>query len=223
MGYLDDLKRQADAARAQQTNNTGSLERNTMLADGACTAALRYFGTLAQQLNVLQPVSKTTWRLDKRHALTGVKLCDFRADSRMKKLRGADVYDHVVLRCTAKTGKRMRISKDFTPDAERLEARLRQAGIAFECDQVRNPDTGKFVETRYDFAADIGISARLAPDHDRGWVHFRVSNLDGFETTTLDLPAIEIGGARLDELARWFTGEGNAFLQGAQNLRRTEV
>jgi len=223
VGYLDDLKRQADAARAQQTTSTGSIERNTMLADGACTAALRYFGTLAQQLNVLQPVSKTTWRLDKRHLLANLKLSDFRADSRMKKLRGTDVYDHVVLRCTAKSGKRVSLAKDFPPDAEKLEGRLRQAGIAFDAEQVRNPDTGRFVETRYDFTADIGISARLTPDHDRGWVNFRVTNLDGFETVTLDLPAIEIGGMRLDELARWFTGEGNAFLQGVQNLRRTEM
>ena len=223
MGYLDDLKRQADAARAQQTTSTGSLERNAMLADGACTAALRYFGTLAQQLNVLQPVSKTTWRLDKKHVLGGLKLCDFRADSRMKKLRGADVFDHVVLRCTARSGQRLRLARDFPPDAEKLEARLRQVGIPYESEQVRNPDTGRFVETRYEFVADLGISARMTPDHDSGWVNFRVSNLDGFETVTLDLPAIEIGGMRLDELARWFTGEGNAFLQGVHNLRRAEV
>jgi hypothetical protein len=223
VGFLDDLKRQAEAARAQQTSSAGSQERNSMLADSACNTALRYFTTLAQQLNVLQPASRVTYRLDKRNVCSGMRLCEFKADSRMKKLRGADVYEFVVLRCTAKSGQALRIAKDFPPDAEKLEGRLRQAGVPFEVEQVRNPDTGKYLETRYEFRADFGVSARLTPDHDSGWVGFRLTNLDGFETVTVDFPAIEIGGARLDELARWLVGEPNNFLNGGQNLRRTEV
>jgi len=194
-----------------------------MLADSACNTALRYFTTLAQQLNVLHPVSKVTYRVDKRNICTGMKLCEFRADSRLKKLRSVDVYEFVVLRCTAKSGQAMRVAKDFPPDAEKLEARLRQAGVAFEVEQARNPETGKYLETRYEFTADFGISVRLTPDHDSGWVSFRLTNFDGFETITIDFPAIEIGGARLDELARWLVGEPNTFIQGGQNLRRTEV
>ena len=33
-------------------------------------------------------------------------------------------------------------------------------------------------------------------------------------------PAFEVGTARLDELARWITGEPNAFLRDGRNLRR---
>jgi len=223
VGFLDDLKRQAEAARAQQSSSAGSQERNSMLADSACNTALRYFTTLAQQLNVLQPTSKVTYRLDKRNLCTNLRLSEFRADSRLKKLRNADVYDFVVLRCTAKSGQAMQVAKDFPPDAEKLEARLRQAGVPFEVDQVRNPETGKYLETRYEFVADFGVSARITPDHDSGWVSFRLTNFEGFETVTIDFPAIEIGGARLDELARWLVGEPNTFIQGGQNLRRTEV
>ena len=223
MGFLDDLKRQAEAARAQQSSHAGSHERNSMLADSACNTALRYFTTLAQQLNVLHPTSKITYRLDNRNLCANLKLCEFKADSRLKKLRNADVYDYVVLRCTAKSGQTLRMAKDFPPDSEKLEARLRQAGVPFEVEQVRNPETGKYLETRYEFVADFGVSARITPDHDSGWVSFRLTNFDGFETVTVDFPAIEIGGARLDELARWLVGEPNAFLQGGQNLRRIEV
>jgi hypothetical protein len=223
VGFLDDLKRQAEAAKAQQTTDIGALDRNAMLADGACTSALRYFTTLAQQLNVLQPTSKVTYRLDKRHAYTGLRLCDFHADSRMKRLRGGDVYDHVVLRCKLKTGQPLAIEKDFPPEVERLESRLRQSGAAYTSEPVRNSDNGRWLHTRFELTADFNIGVRIAPNHDSGWVHFQLTNLDGFETVTLDFPAFEIGSARLDELARWLVGEPHAFLKDGHNLRRVEA
>ena len=54
-------------------------------------------------------------------------------------------------------------------------------------------------------------------------MHFQLHNLDGFESVSLELPAIEVGSARLDELARWIVGQPHRFLDGAQNLRRIEA
>ena len=115
MGYLEELKRQADAALAQQTQDIGALQRNALLTDSACQSAARYFGTLARQLNVLQPVSKAVWRFDNRTSFSQLRFTDFRADSRLKKLRDAEVFDHVVLSFAAKTGTRVTIAKDFPP------------------------------------------------------------------------------------------------------------
>ena len=50
VGYLEELKRQADAALAQQTQDIGVLQRNALLTDSACQTTSRYFGTLARQL-----------------------------------------------------------------------------------------------------------------------------------------------------------------------------
>jgi hypothetical protein len=55
VGFLDDLERQADAA---------TLARNTALADATCKPAFSCLSTLGQQLEVLQPRSKTRCRLD---------------------------------------------------------------------------------------------------------------------------------------------------------------
>ena len=60
-------------------------------------------------------------------------------------------------------------------------------------------------------------------DIDLGRLRFELVNLDGFETVTVEFPAVEIGSARLDELARWLLGEPNGFLENAQNLRRVEA
>ncbi len=220
MGYLEELKRQADDVLAQQRQDSGALQRNTLLTDAACASTARYLATLARQLEVLQPVSKTVWRFDQRTTFSQLRFSDFRTDSRMKKLRDAEVYDHVVMKFAAKTGTRVTIAKDFPPEIEKLEARLRQCGAHYDSEVIRDPETGKFVEKRFALIADFQSSIRVLPDHDSGYVTFHVANLDGFETVSVVFPAFEVGTARLDELARWITGEPHAFLRDGRHIRR---
>ena len=92
MGFLDDLKLQAEAARASQARDSGALQRNTDLTEGACVTVMRYFVALAGQLNVLQPVSPARFALDRRTHFDGLKLQNFprrRAPQRHTGPRGA--------------------------------------------------------------------------------------------------------------------------------------
>ena len=223
MGFLDDLKRQADAAKATQNIDSAALARNAALVDAACKTAFAYFNTLGQQLQVLQPVSKLRYRLDNRHVFEGLKRCEFRADARRKTLRGTEVFDHVVLNYQLKSGTRVSITKDFLPDIEKLESRLRQGAATVDREPVHNPDNGKLQEVRYSFVADFHASVRITPEHDRGVLQFQLVNLDGFETVSVEFAAIEVGSERLDELARWLVGEPHEFLKGGQQLRRVEA
>lgn len=223
MGFLDDLKRQADAARAAQSHDGAALDRNTALADAACKTVFGYFSTLGQQLAVLKPVSKVRYALDKRTVFDALPMVAFRADARRKQLRGAEVFDHVVLQCQLRRDERVQLVKDFLPDIEKLESRLRQSGARFDAEAVRNPLNNKLTEMRYVVPVDFTLAATATPDHDRGWIRFHLSNLDGFETIDVDLPSIEVGSARLDELARWLMGEPHRFLDGGHNLRRVEA
>jgi hypothetical protein len=223
VGFLDDLKRQADAAKAAQTTDTASLTRNAALCDAACKTAFAYLSTLGQQLEVLQPRSKTRFRLDTKHVFDGLKCCAYRADARRKQLRGAEVFDHVVLNYQLQSGTRLVITKDFLPDIEKLDSRLRQSAATVDRESVRNPDNGRLQGVRYEFTADFHAFVRLTPDHDRGVVQFQIVNLDGFETVNVEFSAFEVGSARLDELARWLVGEPNQFLKDGQQLRRVEA
>ncbi len=223
MGFLDDLKRQADAAKAAQQTDTGALERNALLTDAACRTAGAYFGTLAQQLNVLRPRSKVVFRLDRRHVFEGLQLGDFRADARRKKLRGADVFGHVALRWKLASGTRLSLAKNFIPDIEQLESRLRRSGAQVQTEAVRNPVTAKLQEMRYELVADFEAAINITPEHDVGRLRFELINLDGFETVTVEFPAFEVGTARMDELARWVMGEPHGFLKDGQALRRVEA
>lgn len=223
MGFLDELKRRAEAVRAGQSIDSVALERNTALADFACKTTFDYFMVLAKQLNVLRPRFKASYRLDHRHVCDDLELHNFRADARRKRLHDAEVFDHVVLRWNATGDARYAIGKDFPPDMEQLEARLHQGGVTFLPIPVRDPDSGKLREMRYEFAAEFGASALVTPDHEAGRVRFELRNLDALEIVTVEFAALEIDGARLDELARWVLGEPNQFLAGGRALHREPV
>ena len=70
MGFLDDLKRQADAVKSRQQTDGAALARNTQLADAACKTVSSYFTTLAPQLNVLQPRSASPAAASARSAVS---------------------------------------------------------------------------------------------------------------------------------------------------------
>jgi hypothetical protein len=177
---------------------------------------------LAQQLNVLQPTPRLRFSLDKATAIDGLKRCDFRVDVRRKQHRNQEVCDHVVLHGLQKTGRTLTMSKDFPPEIERLESRLRQDGISPDTSWVRDPESGRLEEVRFAFVADIVLMVRVLPDHDEGKLRFQISNFDGFETVTADFPAHRVGSELLDQLARWIVGEPHQFLQQAEAVRRVE-
>ncbi len=223
MGFLDDLKRQAEAAKASQSTDGEALARNAGLADIACKTVSAYFSTLVQQLNVLRPRTKVSYRLDRGLTFNDLQLADFRTDTRHKRLRGVEAYDHVVLRWRMTTGTKHTLSKNFLPEIKGLESRLRQGGVRFEMEEIRNPENSKLQEMRYKFVADFNATVLITPDHDLGRVRFELVNLGGLETITVNFAAFEISAARLDELARWIMGEPNEFLKNGQNLRIVEA
>ena len=223
MGYLEELKRQAEATRAQNAPDVGALQRNTQLTEAACQSAFRYLAMLAQQLDVLQPPARSEYRLDSNTAFRNLRRTGFRADSRLRRLRDAEVLDFVSLAFIMKSGSRITLAKDFPPSIDKLEARLAQCGANYDSEIVRDPLTGRFVEKRYQIAADFQGSIRLVPDHDSGWIQFQIANLDGFETVTVQFPAFEVGPARLDDLARWIVGDSHDFLKDGHQLRRVEA
>jgi len=223
VGFLDDLKRQADALKAQQDGDSASLERNTALTEAACKTVFAYFNTLAPQLNVLLPPSHARFTIDRQNVFDGLRLTEFRVDSRRKQLRGEEVHDFLVMHWQLKSGRPLQLTKDFLPDIEKLESKLRQSGAQFDNEAMRNPDNGKLLGRRYTFVADFVGSVRITPQHDTARVHFQLQNFDGFESISLEHPAIEVGSALLDELARWIAGHPHGFLKNAQNLRRVEA
>lgn len=224
MGFLDDLKRQADALKTQSSFDAAAVARNTALVEAACKTTLHYFMELAPQLNVLQLKPRIRFSLDSRTPLDNLARGDFMVDSRLQRLRDQDVFEHIVIHGQQKSGQVMSMNKDFPPEIERLESRLRQAGITPDVETRRDPDNGRLQHVSFRFTADVILMVKVFPEHDLGRVRFQVVNLDALETVTAEFPAHAVTTGLLDELARWLTGEMNhGFLKAAENVKRVEA
>lgn len=226
MSFLDNLKRQAEATAAAQNNQAGNVERQTLWVEAACKQALAYFHTLAQQLNVLQPVSGGRHQLDRQTVFNPLAQQQFRVDARRGDFgQGAvkgEVFDHVVLHWEMHSGQALDLSKDFPPDIEKLERRLRQSGAKVDTEVLRDADSSKLLCMRYRFPGVFLASVRLQPRHEEGLVTFKLMNLDDFDTVWATWPAADLTSAKLDELAKWIVGQPHCFLDGARHLRRVE-
>ena len=224
MSYLDDLKRQAAALQATQTVDHEALARNTALVEAAAKEVSRYLMELGKQLDVLRPVSKVVYAFDKKTRLEGQPMVDFRFDVRRKRLREQDLTDHISFACMIRGRECVTLRKDFVPDSKRLEARIWQSGSTSQTETIRDPATGHFVEMRYVFVPEVRMTLRIVPDHDAGKLRFVFNNLDELETVECEFAPHEVAQSRrLDELARWWLGEPNRFLDGAAQLRRIEA
>ena len=224
MSYLDDLKRKAAELQANRSVDHEAQKRNTGLVEAAAQVAARYLMDLGKQLEVLRPISKVSYGFDKKTRLEGFPMVDFRFDARRKRVREQDLIDHISFSCTVRGKDAVTLRKDFVPDSKRLEARIWQSGAHCETETVRHPETGHFVEMRYVFVPEVRLALKIVPDHDGGTLRFTFNNLDDLETVECEFPPHEVGQTRrLDELARWWLGEPNRFLDGAAQLRRIEA
>jgi len=226
MSFLDELRKQAEALQSKQRIDEAAFERNALLTDAACKTVFQYWLELARDLNVIRPPVRGRYVFDMQNLLDGpvegLHLEDFRIDSRRKRMRDLELYDHVVISCWVRSGRRMSIVKDFPTEIERVAARLTQAGVIAPVDLLRDEDSGKFRATRYEFDADVRVGVRATPDHEQGRLRFTLTNFERLETVVVEFDAHAVGTNLLDELAKWWLGEPNGFAAAGQIVAMNE-
>jgi hypothetical protein len=223
MGFRDDLRRQALDARARQDSGAQLQRRTVLLVEAAARELRQSLLELASHLQVLQPVAPVRYRFDRQVVLDGLPRQDFRFDSRRASVLDEDVLSHMHLSCSVRSGRAVQLGKDFVNEMEQLEARLTQAGVAYDREPVREAESGRLLQMRYAFVADVELGMNVQCDHAQGLLRLRLHNLDGLETIHCVLPPADVDNARLDELARWWAGAPHRFLEGLPELRRVEA
>ena len=106
--------------------------------------------------------------------------------------------------------------------ADRVAARIHQAGIVVPVDTLRDDASGKFRASRFEFDADVRVGARAVPDHEQGKIHFTTTNFDRLESLVVEFPAQSVTTELLDELAKWWLAEPNNFTSQGQIVQIVE-
>lgn len=215
MSFLSELKNQASALQKQQTDVYLNVAANTQSCEQACRTLLSYLHDLAAQLNVIHPAAVGHYSLDGKVKFADLTLKNFRSDARRKMLRDKEVFDSLGMgwdllpaNGAAAKGSMM---VNFPPDLERVTQRLSIGQIIYERKEVRHPETQKLQAYVFDYETHSRGSMMVTPDHDKGLMAFRVTNMGGFELLNITYPASQVTQGLMDEIAKKLVGRTSQF------------
>ena len=207
MGLLDDLKKQADALKAQDVDKTESLRTTAVSVDHALRRAFLYLNDLGKQLNVVQMPSPFVFDLPTFGKIEGLIIKDFFCDFRSKHFIDKDYYGevHVAYRCWS--DKVLTIKKG-PDDMEKFRDVLWQSNIEHTSEQFRN-ERKVITHEVFKVKCDFRVQAKIDGDHETGKLKIVTKNVGGFAVDLFNILALEANDTAVEEFAKYFIGRPN--------------
>ena len=207
MGLLDDLKKQADALKANEVDRTESLRSTAVAVDHSLRRSFLYLNDLGKQLNVVQMPSPFKYNLPTVGDIEGLVVKDFFCDFRSKHFIDKDYYGevHVAFRCTSENILTVKKGPD---DMEKFRDILWQSNIEHKSEQFRN-DRKVITHEVFKVRCDFRVQGKLEGDHETGKLKIVTKNVGGFQVDLFNLLAQEMNEQAVEEFAKFFIGRPN--------------
>jgi hypothetical protein len=207
VGLLDDLKKQADALKAQDEDKTESLRSTAVSVDHALRRSFLYLNDLGKQLNVVQMPSPFAFDLPTIGKIDGLIIKDFFCDFRSKHFIDKDYYGEVQVGYRAWSEKVLTIKKG-PDDMEKFRDVLWQSNIEHKSEQFRN-ERKVITHEVFKVSCDFRVQAKIEGDHETGKVKIVTKNVGAFEVDLFMLMGGEMKDQAVEEFAKWFIGRPN--------------
>jgi hypothetical protein len=215
MGFLDQLKSQADSLLKEKDAHHSKLNANAEQVDARMRQTFSYLNDLAKQLEIIKPPSAQTFELHGVGKFDQLMLRDFFADYRQKKFNNTDVFDIVTLQFKHYSPNVLTIKKDMPHQINQCEDALWRHNLKFQREDVRNED-GKMRWAEFSIPHSIIADASITGDYENAQLIFKLKNFERFEAASVAFYAPTFGESVLEDLARMIVGQPNRFL--AQGL-----
>jgi hypothetical protein len=207
VGLLDDLKKQADALKAQDVDKTESLRSSAVTVDHALRRCFLYLNDLGKQLNVVQMPSPFTYDLPTVGKIEGLIIKDFFCDFRSKHFIDKDYYGEVHVAYRAWSDKVITVKKG-PDDMEKFRDVLWQSNIEHKSEQFR--DQRKIITHEvFKVHCDFRVQAKIDGDHETARIKIVTKNVGGFSVDMFQLLAMEMNEQGVEEFAKYFIGRPN--------------
>jgi hypothetical protein len=207
VGLLDDLKKQADALKAQDVDKTESLRTTAVAVDHSLRRTFLYLNDLGKQLNVVQMPSPFTFDLPTVGKVDGLVIKDFFCDFRSKHFIDKDYYGEVQVGYRCWSDKVLTIKKG-PDDMEKFRDVLWQSNIEHKSEQFRN-ERKVITHEVFKVKCDFRVQAKLDGDHESGRVKIITKNVGGFQVDLFNLLSVEMNDQAVEEFAKFLIGRPN--------------
>jgi len=209
VGLLDDLKKQADAVKAQDVDRTESLRANAVAVDHALRRAFLFLNDLGKQLNVVKMPCPFIYKLPTVGDVTDLIFKDFFVDFRSKNFIDKDYYGEVHLATRCWSDKVLSVKKG--PDEmEKFRNVLWQFNIEHKSEQYR--DQRKVITHEiFQVNCDFRMQAKFEGDHENGRLKIMTKNVGDFTLDVFQMTAAKFNDKACEEFAKYFLGKPNEF------------
>jgi hypothetical protein len=207
VGLLDDLKKQADALKANEEDKTESLRSSAVAVDHSLRRAFLYLNDLGKQLNVVQMPSPFKYNLPTVGDIDGLVIKDFFCDFRSKHFIDKDYYGEVHVAYRAFSEKIITVKKG-PDDMEKFRDTLWQSNIEHKSEQFRN-ERKVITHEVFRVKLDFRVQAKIEGDHESAKLKISTKNVGGFQVDLFLLMAQEMNDTAVEEFAKYFIGRPN--------------
>lgn len=207
MGLLDDLKKQADALKANEVDKTESLRSSAVAVDHSLRRSFLYLNDLGKQLNVVQMPSPFKYDLPSVGDIEGLVVKDFFCDFRSKHFIDKDYYGEVHVAYRAWSDRVLTVKKG--PDEmEKFRDILWQNNLEHTSEQFR--DNRKVITHEvFKVKCDLRVQAKIEGNHETARLKIVTKNVGGLQVDIFNLMAAEMNDKAIEEFAKYLIGRPN--------------
>ncbi len=219
MGLLDDLKRQADMVRTQDSRQRSNLQDNVRVVDEAMHRAFLYLLELFKQLGILRPATPTMYEIPGVGDLRDLVYADGFVDPRKKKFADREVYDYMDFYVKWAASNTMTVERDMPHIIAKIRETLFKSNIKFTEVETKSA-YGSILKCVFTIPAALTVNFTVRADHEGRRLLFYGKNALRLGIDDFAVPAEEMTEAVLEELAKMLIGQKNDFLRYRAALPR---
>ncbi len=212
MGFLDDLKHQAEQTKKQLGAAAGAVESEIQLVNSTLDRTFHYFRELADQLQVIEPATPLVFPLHGVGDLSDLKLGNLSADYRRKKSGNdfSDLIDRVTLTFSYQNSQKFVVERDDIFQIERLKEHLDRYAFKFELEEEKN-ERGLIVRGTFVIPWEVRALVHVRGDELHRRIIFVTRNVERLGEQEFVFDAEQLTESVLDEFARFMLGQPNRF------------
>jgi len=214
LALIESLRTRADAVRSAERSRRSSTIEVVRGVDRRLRSALRWLDDALAQLEVIRPVVAHRYMLVGLVTISELRFEGGAVSCRRGRITGEDVLELVEL------GYRLENDAPIRLVVPRGDARLAAEHLRVSQLQYSYRPEGGGRSGVFTIAQAVTASVRLRPDVERGLVVVALTNVDRFETVTLEFAPDALGEPALEDLVHLILGDSDAFLKRAPLARR---
>src|SRR5574341_81899 len=219
MGLLDDLKKQADQIRTQDSLQKSNLQENVRVVDEAMHRTFLYLLELFKQLEVLKPENAVAYRIESVGDLKGMKYVAGFVDPRKKKFAERDVYDYMDFYVKWAAPSNLVVERDMPQTIAKVRDMLWSTNVKFSEVETKS-QYGSVSKVKFTIPVALTVNLTLKADHEGSKLLFFGKNALKLGTDDFAVPADDLTEAHLEDLAKLLIGQRSEFHRYHTKLAR---